>query len=224
MKVLLGIIDNKRPEYLSQTIASLEENIEFDFIAKIIIDDSGDRLYGQYLLDVYGDRYSIISHLENKGLSGSVRTLWSVALDLGVDYVFHLEGDFTFNEKIDINRLSQIFQIENHLAQIAFKRQPVNHDEARYGGFMNMDPGAYIDRFDSNLNYYWVEHRKFFTLNPSLYPKWICELGWQIGWGEKEFGNKLFENDLIKCGFYGSKMDPPRVKHIGDVRGDKWFV
>jgi hypothetical protein len=224
MKVLLGIIDNKRPDYLSKTISSLEDNIDFDFTAKVLIDDSGDEIYSQYLLDVYGDKYSIISHPENKGLSGSIRTLWSLAKDLNVDYVFHLEGDFTFNEKIDIYNLHKIFGVEQHLAQIALKRQPVNLEEAKFNGFMNMDPSAYQDKFIPEINYYWVEHRKFFTLNPSLYPKWVIELGWENGWGEKEFTDRLLADSLVKCGFYGEKSDNPRVHHIGDFRAGNWFV
>lgn len=224
MKILLGIIDNKRPEYLSKTISSLEDNIDFEFVGKILVDDSGDGLYSQYLLDLYGQNYSIISHQQNRGLSGSIRTLWSIARDIDVDYIFHLEGDFTFNEKIDIYNLHKIFGLEPHLAQIALKRQPVNHEEARYGGFMNMDPSAYYDRFYPEINYHWVEHRKFFTLNPSLYPKWVIDLGWEIGWGEKEFTDRLLADSLVKCGFYGKREDGPRVHHIGDSRSGNWFV
>lgn len=224
MKVLLGIIDNKRPEYLDRTIRSIEENIDFDFVQKIIIDDSGDKLYSNYLLDIYGNRFSICSHASNKGLSGSVRSLWNIAKETNADYIFHVEGDFLFNTKIDISLLLNIFNFESHLAQIALKRQPVNYEEFNAGGFMELNLSSYSDKFIESIDFNWVEHRNYFTLNPSLYPKWVVDLGWEIGWGEKEFSERLFSNHLTRCGFFGKKEDSPLVTHIGDSRGVNWFV
>ena len=89
---------------------------------------------------------------------------------------------------------------------------------------MNMNINNYHDRMVESINYNWVEHRNFFTLNPSLYPKWVVNLGWENGWGEKEFSERLFSNSLVKCGFYGTIKDDPLVHHIGDARGGNWFV
>lgn len=224
MKVLLGIIDNKRPEYLSKTIESIEQKLNFDFISKVLIDDSGDKMYSNYLLDMYGNNYSICSHSTNKGLSGSIRSLWDIARSIDVDFVFHVEGDFLFNIDIDINNLSRIFEVESNLAQVALKRQPVNHEEASVGGLMEMNPSTYVDKYIESLDFNWVEHRNYFTLNPSLYPRWVIDLGWEVGWGEKEFSDRLFSNQLNRCGFFGKKEDPPIVTHIGTSRGSNWFL
>jgi hypothetical protein len=110
-KVLLGIIDNKRPDLLDQTIKSLESNLYYDFFKKVIIDDSGDAGYSQELNRSYGDRYTIWSHKVNMGLSGSIMSLWALAKEYEVDYVWHQEGDFTFNQSIDLELLKRELEL-----------------------------------------------------------------------------------------------------------------
>lgn len=224
MNILLGIIDNKRPEYLDACINSLSEKIKYSFYKKIIIDDSGDINYSNRLNQLYSNDFHIISHQNNKGLSGSIRTLWDYSLINSVDYIFHVEGDFLFNKEIDISYMVKVFDYQKNLAQISLKRQPVNIDEINHGGFMEMNPESYEDKYIEQLNYNFTEHRNFFTLNPSLYPLWVVKLGWETGWGEKEFAERLFLNPEVKCGYFGKKIDEPLVHHIGHLRSDNWFV
>ena len=221
-KIILGIIDNKRPEFLAQTITSIEANISYDFLKKVIIDDSGDAAYGIYLQELYGNRYHIISHVKNLGLSGSVRSLWGLALFLDADFVMHIEGDFTFNQSIDVEDLWYVLGEYKNIAQVALKRQPCNPGEIEVGGFMKQNPESYRSGICGGKLY--VTHRNFFTLNPCVYPRWVMELGWEQGWGEKEFGERLFANPETYCAYLGKIDDPPLVEHIGNYRGNNWFV
>jgi len=223
-KVLLGIIDNKRPDLLDQTIKSLESNLDYNFFEKVIIDDSGDAGYSRELNDIYGDRYTIWSHRVNMGLSGSIMSLWLLAKEHDVDYVWHQEGDFTFNHCIDLELLKNILKQKPKLAQVALKRQPVNGDEASVGGFMEQKPDTYTEYSSEFLGAVWVEHRNFFTLNPCLYPRWVVDLGWQNGWGEAEFSNLLFSDESVTCAFLHGVDHGPIVNHTGNYRGDGWFV
>jgi len=102
------------------------------------------------------------------------------------------------------------------------KRQAVNDQEISVGGFMYQDPTSYEPYIHDNVK--WLEHRKLFTLNPCLYPKWVVDLGWQVGWGEKEFSELLFSDPYVKCAYLGHMEDPPLVDHIGHYRGDGWRV
>jgi|LakMenEpi03Aug12_release.lakeMendotaPanAssembly.Ray.scaffolds.fasta_scaffold06563_31 hypothetical protein len=220
-KVLLGVIDNKRPEFLAATIESLQKNINYNFGYKVLINDSGDAEYARFLESVYGDYFDqIISHKENLGLSGSIRSLWALAEELDVDYVWHQEGDFTFNENISIEHIIKILENDRFLAQVALKRQPCNPTELEYGGFMELNRDSYL--YNDELNY--LSHSNFFTLNPSLYPRWVYKLGWESGWGEAEFSSMLFSNRFLKCGYLGSLIDQPKVLHIGGYRAEGWFV
>ena len=221
-KILLGIIDNKRPDCLEATISSLEDNLVYDFFKRVIIDDSGDREYSRYLEEEYSGKYEIYSHPQNMGLSGSIKTLWNIATLHDIDYVWHQEGDFIFNEKINVNILKSKLNNKKTLAQIALKRQPINNQEISVGGFMYQDPSSYELYIDDNIK--WLEHRKLFTLNPCLYPRWVFNLGWQVGWGEREFSDLLFSDPNVRCAYLGDIDDPPLVDHIGHYRGDGWYL
>ena len=225
MKVLLGIIGNGRPDFLERSTASIEERVKYPFCTRIIIDDSGDADYVGELEQKYGSNYHVIGHPENRGLSGSIRTLWETAQMLDVDYIFHVEEDFTFEVDVDIDRMISILKMAPHLWQVALKRQPVNAEEAEVGGFMQQDPGAYrqyYSNFDPSL--VWVEHRKFFTLNPCVYSIDITRPLWPKGGGEKEFSEHVFRNEESACAFLGMVDDPPLVDHIGNYRGGSWSV
>lgn len=224
--VILGVIGNGRKELLDRTIQSAKENLNYPFIKKIMINDTGDAQYAIQLEQEYGDEWHIISHQQNQGLSGSVRSLWAAALLLDADYVFHLEEDFTFNEPIYHEDFKDMMDLLNHpsykIAQMALKRQPCNSEEAHAGGFMQLNYQCYTEFHEMGMA--WVLHRLFFTLNPSLYPRWVIELGWEQGWGEKEFGERLFADPSISCGYVGRINNPPLVTHIGNYRGNNWFV
>jgi len=232
--VVLGVIGNGRFELLQQTVASLEDKVKYPFRIKIMIDDTGDAQYAIKLQETFPD-WHIISHPTNQGLSGSIRSLWSAVKLLDAEYIFHVEEDFTFNENIDIDQMAAILELHPYLTQIALKRQPVNEAEAAAGGFMQQNPHSYSgvyyvkelgDDPDGNdaVIWHWVEHHNFFTLNPCLYPWWVTHIGWEQGWGEKEFGERLFGNPYLFCAYLGGLNDPPKVTHIGNYRGNNWFV
>lgn len=90
---------------------------------------------------------------------------------------------------------------------------------------MQLDREAYM-QFYSNQDpsLVWVEHRKFFTLNPCVYSIDITRPLWPQGGGEREFAERVFMNPESTCAFLGSVDDPPLVDHIGNYRGGNWFV
>lgn len=238
-KILLGIIGNGRRELLEQTVASAESHLKGSFFTKVMINDAPSPEYNQYLIDTYGDRFTVINHEKNEGLSGSVRSLWMWAQMQGAEYLFHCEEDFLFNQKVFIEDLAWILQQDTQLAQIALKRQPCNPAEIEAGGFMEQTPGSYIQhtiwcppiyRLNKHFRPYaiteldYLKHRNFFTLNPCMYPISTTRIGWERGWGEKEFGERLFSNELIQCGYLGKIEDPPLITHIGGYRGENWYV
>lgn len=225
MKVVLGVIGNGRYDFLQRTTQSLRERVNYPFFKKIMINDTGDLSYAHKLDEEFSSEYAVISHPENRGLSGSIRTLWEAAQILDADYIFHVEEDFTFEQDVDIDRMISILKMAPHLWQVALKRQPVNPEEAEAGGFMQLDREAYM-QFYSNQDpsLVWVEHRKFFTLNPCVYSIDITRPLWPQGGGEREFAGRVFMNPESTCAFLGSVDDPPLVDHIGNYRGGNWFV
>lgn len=225
-KLILAVIGNGRKNLLDQTIKSALDNLQYDFFDYVMINDYGKQEYSDLLIKEYGDKWTIINHEINQGLSGSIRTLWNYVDINNIDYIFHLEEDFIFNKSIDINLLVEILSKHRDIAQVALKRQPCNIEELQAGGFMQLDKSKYSEII-YNYKYNSVDlttHRNFFTLNPSLYPRWVVNLGWQQGWGEREFGELLFSNPSLKCAYIGSINDSPLVHHTGVYRGENWFV
>jgi len=215
--VSLVIITDGRQNCIDKTIPSMYENLYCDFFEKIIINDSADPRYHDYLSRKYPE-FKIISHEERRGLAGAVISAWdNVSLDS--DYVFHLEDDFIFNQKIDVEYMANLLEGNQHLIQMALVRAPVNPPEEEVGGFVFQ----HLDSYQQKDGFF--EHGRLFTLNPCLYPMSTVNIGWPEHGGESEFTNKVHElsSDYL-FGFLGDIYDPPKVTHIGGRRSEGWFL
>lgn len=153
-----------------------------------------------------------------RGFAGSVRLAWELALATGADWVFHCELDFTYNEAVPLDRMIAVLERHPEIVQMSLKRQPVNHEERMAGDILALHPDCYTDVHEDGET--WVEHRRFFTTNPSLYRTQLCHRGWpQEERSEGKFTGYYFRDhpDHVS-GIWGAKADPPRVTHIGDER------
>ena len=189
MSVCLLFITDGRP-YAAQTLASAAEMLPpLDCCA--IVDDTDHRL----------------------GFGGAIRAGWELVLRTNADYVFHLEDDFTFERPVPIEQMQQVLATKPNLAQMALKRQPWNESEKAAGGIIEQHPGDFTE-----VRGAWTEHRRFFTTNPCLYPRWLCEKGWPEGAeSEGRFTHQLL-GDGFRFALWGAKADPPWVRHIGERR------
>ena len=216
-KVCLVIITDGRQACISETIPSMRKNLNYHFYEKIIINDSADLRYHQYLMSNYPD-FRIVSHETRRGLAGAVQSAWtSVSRDS--DYVFHLEDDFLFNQEISIENLISLLESNPNLVQMALVRAPVNPPEEEVGGFVFQHLEDYTQKDG------FFEHGRLFTLNPCLYPMSTVRMGWPDHGGESEFTSKVHSlNDSYRFGFYGNIYDKPYVTHIGGRRSEGWFL
>lgn len=216
-KVSLVVITDGRQACISETIPSMRKNLNYDFYEKIIINDSADLRYHQYLMSNYPD-FRIVSHETRRGLAGAVQSAWtSVSRDS--DYVFHLEDDFLFNQEISIENLISLLESNSNLVQMALVRAPVNPPEEEVGGFIFQHLEDYTQKDG------FFEHGRLFTLNPCLYPMSTVRMGWPDHGGESEFTSKVHSlNDSYRFGFYGNIYDKPYVTHIGGRRSEGWFL
>ena len=147
------------------------------------------------------------------GFDGAIRAGWEGVLRTNADYVFHLEDDFTFEEPVPLEQMRQVLETKRTLAQIALKRQPWNAEERAAGGIVEQHPDDFQE-----VRGTWTEHERFFTTNPCLYPRWLCEKGWPEGpESEGRFTIRL-RDEGFRFAYWGGKFDPPRVAHIGTER------
>jgi hypothetical protein len=218
-KIALTMTTNGRNMFLEQTITSLKTKIfpKYNFDTKIIIDDSG--LVDNYItVKNLCPEFIIYSHKESMGLAQTVQDAWN-SVPSNIDYIFHLEDDFIFNKTPELEKMISILEVVPYLSQMLLLRQPVNTEEAMFGGYIQQ----YSDEYhQSSLeDFYWIENNRFFSLNPSIIPRKIFgEYGWPSG-NEAEMTATL-NNDGFRHGIWGKKDDVPVVEHIGVFRPEWW--
>jgi hypothetical protein len=163
-----------------------------------------------------------VVHIDDRlhllGFSGAVQAAWDLVLDSGCEFVFHCELDFTYNEPVPVDRMIGVLDRHPEVVQLSLKRQPVNQEERAAGDILRVHWEDYHEVADGED--VWVEQRRFFTTNPSLYRAELCKRGWpQEQYSEGKFTGyyrRDFPEDWF--GIWGAKTDPPRVTHIGEHR------
>lgn len=226
MTVPLLVLTNGRPACITKTIRSATEHLS-GVGPMVIIDDSGDDVYGQWLEDEFigGTLSGHVLHIEGEhGYWRAMQALWSYArylLDhLDVDKAVFLEDDFTFNEDVNVDDLATVLDAHPYLTQISLVRQPWFANEQEHGGVIGALE-AQGQRFTevTDGRFWWLEHRAVFTGNPSLIPRSTFERDWPAGdWSESRFGRELFSDPRTRGAYWGRRTDPPKVEHIGHER------
>lgn len=194
MSIALLRIGDGRDDYHDRSFASAVENLP-KVDAVVTVDDRDHKL----------------------GFAGAIQQGWEDILDLGADYVFHLELDFTFCEPVDLHAMIDLLERQPHLAQVSLKRQPWNERERAAGGIVEADLDDFTEQRDDQA--VWTEHRRYWTTNPSVYSTRWCQLGWpQEPQSEGVFTHMLLTDPLLRFAIWGGRHDPARVTHIGDLR------
>lgn len=205
-----------RLDCIEQTITSAREHLVGQVTYKVIHDDTGDGAHRDYLRGMFPD-FEVIGQPTRQGFGGAIRSAWAHLADRPERFVFHLEDDFTFNEPVPLAWMQQVLDRNPGLVQLALRRQPWNDAERAAGGIIEQHPDDYVDCSDGTSH--WLEHRRFFTTNPSAYRATLMAKGWPDGeHSEGRFGIGLCENPTVRFGFWGRRSDPPKVHHIGAER------
>lgn len=216
MITLLVLTDGRLP-YLKATLEATNK-LMGPITRRIIHDDSGDSEFAEVLNKRYGEHYEIYSTGRRSGFGGAIISAWKLLQHDNNPWVFHLEDDFIIKEDVPLVEIATILDRYPHIVQMALLRQPCNEQEKEAGGFFNINPESYTEK--DNGIHKWVEHRNFYTTNPSLYRKTLVDYGWPTGnSSEGKFAHKIFNSDSnLVSGYWGGIHDAPRVTHIGDYR------
>lgn len=222
MKYCVIIIHDGR-DYLERTLESFKKNVLFKEQPYILLVDdsmySENEAYNEWIQRVVvanGIDARIVNTTSKRwGTFGSVQKAWD-NVPKECEYIFHLENDFTFNEKIDISRMENVLENKN-IFQVALLRQAWFPEEIKHGGIYQSDKGStgrYRDAeiYGENV----VLHKKYFTFNPCIYRRSIINHGIH-GCDEYSFMQKLrlFESTYGCSAFLGTTQDKPLVHHIG---------
>ncbi len=217
--ICLLVITNGRDDCLDRTIDATR-NLDGPITECRIWDDTGDPDHAAMLRRAY-PAFTVHQHPDGpQGFGGAIRGAWQVlATQSMTPFVFHLEDDFVIREPVDLQAMADVLTWRREVAQMALLRQPWNEAERAAGGiFETWDPGDAVQQ--STLGHWWIEHRRYFTTNPSLYRRALLHEhnGWPIGPdSEGRFGIGLAHAGRT-FGYWGSLGDAPRVEHIGTER------
>lgn len=233
------VMTDGRVDYLTETVRSFEANVLMCtdprlIGVKVIHDDSGTDGTGWWLADRFPD-WSIVATPRRSGFDGAYNNAWRwCARNLPVEnpggrYLFSTEDDFTFNRPVNLAHLVHVLEACPWLAQMAFRRQPWNPSEVAAGGIVERDPLAYTQYEDNGFA--WLEHRLFWTTNPSLHRVDVCAQGWPLGpQSEGQWKAHLLTKGLpwtppdeLRFGYWGGRDTTPWVHHIGQVRAGKGY-
>lgn len=258
MSIALLVMTDGRFELLERTLTSFRDQVSGDVTSVFVHDDSADRPFIEWmtthLRPFFPESVPIFVKTteQRSGFGGAIRSAWSwlaearnsVWIDIDpFDFVFHLEDDFIFNHKLDLDQLRGLLIDYPYLAQMALKRQPWGSDAEYANGFMQAQPDHYTQREDDGD--YWVETKRNWTTNPSLFRADLLATGWPddphsegkygfvlkeqgLPWGGSDCvlsGGDVWQHDPnricgheVQFGIFGRIEDPPLVHHIGDYR------
>lgn len=211
MRTAIVFIDDGRPDYLAQSVESVERHVGLSLSDPLIlINDAGNPEYSETLLKLYFRFERIVNHDERRGLAGAVRSAWETALEQDVDYVWHMEGDFILTQNLFLSDMYSVLKENPQLAQLVLKRQPWSPEEIQAGGQIETAPELYVDCKG------FVSHKRLFSFNPCLIPRHVVELA-LAGPGdglERGVTDTLLDAGY-SFGYLGDRFDPPRCEHIG---------
>lgn len=215
----LLVITDGRMDYLRETVASAADMLPESAIGRRwMFDDTGDERHRRQLAREF-PQFIHLGRQHRQGFGGAISAAWSDLLACSTaGYVFHLEQDFTFNRPVDLTAMMLTLADEGHLVQLALRRQPWNLDERAAGGIVEQRPHEYTDCRGAWGS--WLEHRLFFTTNPSLYRRSLMGEGWPTGeYSEGRFGIGLLERHPDwRFAYWGARDSGEAVRHIGHQR------
>src|SRR5437016_1331942 len=121
-KIALICLTDGRWQYLARTLESALNAGVFEEISEaVLIDDSSEHMPSDLVASCNKRFSKTISRThdgERFGFCGAIQRAWSSIKGYDYDFVFHLEDDFTFNERVDIPEMARILREHGYLAQM----------------------------------------------------------------------------------------------------------
>jgi hypothetical protein len=198
-----------RSAYLRASVASLAERVHGNIVQRVIYSDWGNDHRAE--IEAIGAEHGFyVAGSGHHGYTESARRLWRYISQRALgDMVFLTEDDFTFDRDVDLDQLAEPLRADSRLRQMSLLRQPVFDRES--SGLLGwpLDSFAQVDGH--------LEHRNFWTMNPSLFRRSLTETPWPTRESsERAFGDAVLRDPKARVGIWGT--GERWVTHIGEVR------
>jgi hypothetical protein len=221
--ISLLVMTDGRADCLARSVASFDR-LHGPITSRIIHDDSGDPDYTAHLKATYPG-WALYSTGTRSGFAGAYRSAWAwLRIHDRNPLILSTEDDFVVTRDVDLRAMATVLDACPYLVQMALRRQAWNLAEIAAGGIVEQHPDEYTDCHDGVHD--WLEHRRFFTTNPSLFRRrLILSHEWPDGPdSEGRFGVKLLLTDpTARSAFWGARDSGEWVQHIGIQRVGKGY-
>jgi hypothetical protein len=225
--IVATILTNGRIDLLDRTIESFNDKLRAgeNVTRRILWDDSGSDEVYHYLRLAYGPQGWLVTRSPEgaSGFGGAMAAAWAwLKGRTNEKYVMWIEDDFVFEKVIQVDAMTSVLEAHPHIAQMALKRQPWNAAEEAAGDVVALNHDAYTQH--SERGYQWLEHRLFWTTNPSIFRRDLLTVGWpHVPESEGTFTHRLLGEGLpsgvpgheVRFGYWGVRTSTPAVTHIG---------
>lgn len=221
------VLTNGRLELLDKTIESFEDKVRGGPVTtRIIWDDTGSGEHWDYLRFAYPRWLICRSVAGSEGFGGAMRSAWTRLAQRTVEpFIWWSEDDFVYEKVIPLGDMARVLINNPHLAQLALRRQAWNAAETEAGGVVELAPDAFTERREGNSGEWaWLEHRLFWTTNPSMFRRELLTAGWSDDpHSEGRFTHRLLgeglpwgvSGDDLRFGYWGGRRSTPAVTHTG---------
>lgn len=206
----------ERSAYLARSLDSLDARISGPIVQKVIYDCWGDPAI-RVELEAIGRKHGfyVAGPSEPVDFTEGMKAMWTYLAKRGKgDYVFQTEDDFTYDRDVDLGDLITALRADPGIVQMALLRDAYYRDEKdleAIGNILGWPEPAFTKRER------WMEHRLFFTLNPSLFRRSLTDTPWPSGQHtETIFGKRVLADETRRSAFWGTGEQ--WVSHIGAVR------
>jgi hypothetical protein len=222
----LAVLTHGRSGTLDQTLASFYDKVR-PAPARVLLHADGPWMSAP----TSGRTFFVQTTGSPQGFCKATGSLWKwIVADAlarepdAPEFVFWLEHDFVFLRPVDLSELADVLDDDARLAQMQLMRTPVSPEEIAAGGLYQMRQADYTKRlwepltaeYDPDRFRPWLEHRSYFTTNPSLLrTSFMAENRWPDD-GLPECEGR-YGIDLVQRGFtYGVwGSGEPWVEHVG---------
>ena len=214
--ITVMVMTDGRRECIVPAVESLAR-LQGPVSARVMHDDSADPDYRLWLLETFPG-WTVVSTGKRSGFGGAVRSARNWLINNSRSrYTWWHEDDFVLTRDIDLPGMMQVLGEHRHLTQLALRRQPWNDRERAAGGVVEQYPADFTEWSDGT--YRWLEHRRWFTTNPALLPRWIVTDAWPDGpESEGHYGIGLFRDPNLSSGYWGAYSSGEWCEHIGHER------
>ena len=215
-RAALVVITDGRSDYLERTWESFSRLCDYDFHTTILVDDSGSKRNNAAAAELVNPDHAVF-HGRRMGGAASIRSAWHALREIDVEYVFHLEDDWTFLGSVPVGPMIDILDADDDLANVVLRRQPWGTEGP--GGYIAANPAAFTAITVNGHDY--MRHSLGFWLNPGVYRRAVTGHRWPANGHEHDFTARLTPLGY-RFAVYGKPSDPPRCWHIGNERSASW--